>query len=372
MATVRDGMPHFDLYQPDSVEDALALLDRLGRGAHMDDGTDGPLRAWVLAGGLDCLERFKDRIRRPSAVVDLARVGALRGVRREGDETVIGPMTTLAEVARHPDIRERFGLLAEAAAQVASPQIRNQGTLGGNLSQDARCWYYRGGWPCYRAGGNICYAAAPGAMNREHAVFGARRCVAVSPSDTAPALVALEARLVIRNAARTRMVAAEDYFLGPETDITRLTVLEPDDLLVEIRIPPTWAGTRFHFEKVRDRPVWDFALASIAAAMRQTGDRIDQARLVLGSVAARPWRLPQVEAALAGRPREEAADAADLAVRGAVPLAHNGYKVTLARNLARRAILGQPPGAPSLAMGASGLMGAPDPSPARQTGKEAS
>ena len=140
MAIIRDGMAPFDIYQPTSIEDALSLANRLGADA------------WVLAGGLDSLERFKDRIKRPKAVIDLGNIDELRGVRREGEDLVIGSMTTLTEVSLHPEIRARFALLAEAAGEVASPQIRNQGTIGGNISQDTRCWYYRGGWDCYRAG----------------------------------------------------------------------------------------------------------------------------------------------------------------------------------------------------------------------------
>jgi len=331
MAIIRDGMQPFDLYQPTSVEDALTLADRLGADA------------WMLAGGLDSLERFKDRLKRPKAVIDLGRVEELRGVRREGEDLVIGSMTTLTEVNRDPEIRARFGLLAEAAGEVASPQIRNQGTLGGNISQDTRCWYYRGGWQCYRAGGGTCYAgeSAQG-QNREHALFGVEGCAAVSPSDTAPALIALEARLVIKSAKGAREVAVEDYFVGPDTDITRMNVLGTGEVLTEIRLPATWAGVTFYFEKVRDRPVWDFPLVNIAAAMQLSGDRIDRARFVLGAVAARPWRLPKVEAAVAGRTRNAAVDAAArLAADGAVPLPQNGYKVALVRNLVKRAILGK-------------------------------
>ena len=180
-------------------------------------------------------------------------------------------MTTLTEVANHPVVRERFGILADAAGLVASPQIRNQGTIGGNVSQDTRCWYYRRGWSCYRAGGNICYADTPTAINREHAILQADRCVAVSPSDTAPALIALDAQMVIRSDAGERVVDAADYFLGPDIDITRMTVLQPGELLTAIRIPATWAGTQFYFEKVRDRQVWDFPLVNVASSMKTSG-----------------------------------------------------------------------------------------------------
>jgi xanthine dehydrogenase YagS FAD-binding subunit len=251
-------------------------------------------------------------------------------------------MTTLTEVVRHPVVREKFALLMEAAELVASPQIRNQGTLGGNVSQDTRCWYYRGGWTCYRAGGNICYADTPTAINREHAILDADRCVAVSPSDTAPALVALDAQMVIRSSSGERVLNAEDYFIGPGIDITRMTVLRPGELLTAIRIPSTWAGTQFYFEKVRDRNVWDFPLVNIASAIRMSGNTIQQARLVVGAVAARPYRLPQVEAAIAGKPstEETAAMAGQMAVIGATALRHNGYKIPLMRNLVKRAIRG--------------------------------
>jgi xanthine dehydrogenase YagS FAD-binding subunit len=330
MAIIRDGMPPFELFRPASVDDALSLAKRLGADA------------WLLAGGLDSLERFKDRIVLPKAVIDLGAIDALRGIRRDGGDLVIGPMTTLTEVQHNPDIRTHFGLLAEAAGEVASPQIRNQGTLGGNISQDTRCWYYRSGWNCYRAGGGTCYASeGQEGQNREHAIFGAQGCAAVSPSDTAPALVALEARLVIKNVEGSREVTAEDFFVGPEKDITRLNVLRPGELLTEIRLPATWAGATFYFEKVRDRPVWDFPLVNIAAAMKLSGDRIDRARFVLGAVAARPWRLPQVETAVAGKSWAAAAETVSrLAADGAVPLAHNGYKVVLVRNLVKRAIIG--------------------------------
>jgi xanthine dehydrogenase YagS FAD-binding subunit len=233
-------------------------------------------------------------------------------------------------------------LLAEAAGLVASPQIRNQGTLGGNITQDARCWYYRSGWPCYRAGGNICYADTPTAINREHAILQADRCVAVSPSDTAPALVALDATMVIRSLGGERVVDARDYFVGPARDITRLTTLRPGELLTAIRIPAAWAGAEFYFEKVRDRQVWDFPLVNIASAMKLSGGTIQSSRLVVGAVAATPVRLDGVEAAIAGRPRspETAEMAGRMAVEGAQPLAHNGYKIPLMRNLVARAIRG--------------------------------
>lgn len=330
MAVIHDVIPAFELFQPISVDDAQALQSRYGA------------RAWVLAGGLDSFDWFKDRIKRPEVVIDLSQVKELRGVRETGDGLEIGAMTTLTDVVRHPLVKEKFGLLPSAAEAAASPQIRNQGTIGGNVSQDARCWYYRGGWPCYRAGGNICYADTPTGLNREHAILDANRCVAVSPSDTAPALIALDAKFVLRTPKGERVVNAEDYFIGPGTDITHMTILKPGDLLTSIRIPSTWAGSQFYFEKVRDRAAWDFPLVNVASAMATSGNTIQRIRIAVNGVAAHPVRLTAVEAAVTGKPRnEETAEmAGEIAIRGAKPLQYNGYKVPLLRNLVKRAIRG--------------------------------
>src|ERR1019366_3335506 len=330
MAVIHDVMPAFELFQPMTIEDALRLLARYGA------------QAWVLAGGLDSFDWFSDRIKRPEVVVDLSQIKELSGVRSVGDGLEIGAMTTLTEVVRHPILRQKYSLLPEAAEAAASPQIRNQGTIGGNVSQDARCWYYRGGWPCYRAGGNICYADTPEGRNREHAILYADRCVAVNPSDSAPALIALDAKFVVRTTKGERVVDAEDYFIGPDIDITRLHILQPGDLLTAIRIPSTWAGAQFYFEKVRDRNVWDFALMNVASAMVTSGDRLERIRIALNGAAARPLRLKAVEDAVRGKPRNAATGemAGKLAVQGALPLQFNAYKIPLMRNLVKRAIGG--------------------------------
>jgi xanthine dehydrogenase YagS FAD-binding subunit len=325
-------MAAFELFQPASVADAQKLLEQHGPDA------------WVLAGGLDSLDWLKDRIRKPRVVVDLSGIEELRGVRtlgnNGGDGLEIGAMTTLTEVVNHPVIKEKYDLLAQAAEVVASPQIRNQGTIGGNVSQDTRCWYYRSGWPCYRAGGNICYADTPEGRNREHAILHADRCVAVNPSDSAPALIALDAKFVVRTRKGERVVDAEDYFVGPDIDITRLHILQPGDLLTSIRIPSAWAGAQFYFEKVRDRNVWDFPLMNIASAMVLSGNTIERIRIAVNGAAARPLRLKAVEDAVRGKPRntETGEQAGRMAVQGAVPLQFNAYKIPLMRNLVKRAI----------------------------------
>ena len=331
MATIRGMIPAFELFQPTSVEGALALLDRY-RGAR------------VLAGGLDTLDALYDRVLRPAVVVDLGGIISLRGIRAFGDGIEIGSTTTLTEVSRDPIVTAKFDLLRRAAESVGSPQIRNQGTIGGNVSQAPRCWYFRSGWTCYRGGGNICYADTPTAMNRDHAIFPSDRCAAVNPSDVAPALIALGAQMVIRSTTGERIVAAEDYFLGPASDITRTTVLEAGDLLTGIRIPNSWAAATFYFEKARDRKSWDFPLVNIASAMKRSNGYIDDIRLVVNAVAARPTRLYAVEAAVRGEPWNEhtAIVAGQLATHGAKPLRHSAYKVTLLRNLVHRAIRGGP------------------------------
>jgi xanthine dehydrogenase YagS FAD-binding subunit len=256
----------------------------------------------------------------------------------------LGALTTLTEIESSELIQGRYKLLADAARRVASPQIRNSGTIGGNVCQDARCWYYRYGVDCYRAGGNRCYADTPEGQNREHCLWGADRCIAVSPSDTAPALVALDAKMIVLGPKGTREVSAQEFFIGPNIDIERMTVLEDGEVLTAIRIPAEWSGARFYFEKVADRNTWDFPLVNIAAAMVVSGaagsEMIDKIRIVAGAVECVPRRLTTVEAVVAGQPKN--ADTATLAgqsaVRGATPRNFNHFKIPLLQNLVTRAI----------------------------------
>ena len=329
----RDMMSAFELYQPDSVQGAVDLLTKFGK--------DG----WALAGGNDSFDWFKDRIKRPKYVVDLGGIAALKGIRETSDGGVeIGALTTLTEVERNPVIQGKYKVLAEAARRVASPQIRNSGTIGGNVSQDARCWYYRYGVNCYRAGGNTCFADTPQGQNREHCLFGASRCVAVTPSDTAPALVALDATMVIVGTKGQREVKADEFFIGPNIDIQRMTVLEKGEVLTAIKLPAEWAGARFYFEKVADRNTWDFPLVNVAAAMKVSGaagsEKIDAIRIAAGAVQCVPRRLTVVEEVVKGQPKsaETASLAGQSAVRGATPLNFNHFKIPLLQNLVTRAI----------------------------------
>ena len=330
VATSHDVMPDIELYQPTDEANALDLANELG--------SDG----WLLGGGQDTYGWLKDRNKTPAAMIELTQIDAWKGIKEIGDGIEIGAVTTITEIANNPLVQSRYSLLAEAASKVASPQIRNVGTLGGNLNQDARCWYYRRGLDCYRAGGNICYADSPEGLNREHSLFGASRCVAVSPSDTAPALVALEATMVVSSSSGQRLIPAQDYFIGPDRDIVHMTVLNDGEILTAVRIPNTWANAEFYFEKVADRNVWDFALVNVAAAIKVSGGVIEDIRLACGAVECVPRRLEAVENAIRGQQRSEevASRAGEIAIEGARPLNYNHFKVPLMKNLVMRAVRG--------------------------------
>jgi len=323
-----DVMHSFDLFAPASIEEAAKLLDKHGK------------EAWIIAGGKDSFDWFKDRHKRPSAVIDITGLKQLHGVSDKGDYIAIGALSTLTEIEESALLKKNFPLLVEAAGKVASPQIRNAGTLGGNVAQDTRCTYYRDGFPCYRAGGNTCYANTPTAMNREHALFDAVRCVAVTPSDTGPALVALEAEMVISRKGKTRTVSAEKFFVGPAIDITRMTVLEKGDILTEIRIPKKWAGAKQYFEKIADREAWDFALVNIAMVAKISGGKVSDVRMACGGVQCTPRRLTNVESLMKGEKigAEMETLAKRVAARGAKALNYNHFKIPLMGSLAARAV----------------------------------
>jgi xanthine dehydrogenase YagS FAD-binding subunit len=321
-------MPNMELYQPVQVEDALEIADRLAD------------RGWLVGGGQDTYGWLKDRAKDVDALIDLSAIESLRGIRETADGVEIGALTTLTEIINNDVLKNSYALLTDAAGVVASPQIRNIGTLGGNVSQDVRCWYYRRGLSCYRAGGNLCYADTPEGMNREHALFDASRCVAAGASDTSSALVALDASMVIENSSGERIVSAEDFFVGPANDIENTTILRPGDILTAVRIPSTWANASFYWEKVADRNVWDFSLVNIAAAFKLSGGNITDSRIVAGAVQTTPRRLTNVESAVQGQPKnqETGESVMDMATNGARALAHNGFKVPLLQNLVKRAI----------------------------------
>ncbi|MHC4235491.1 MAG: FAD binding domain-containing protein, partial [Planctomycetota bacterium] len=273
-------LPIFDYVRPDSLREALE------HGA-----ADG---AVLHAGGTDVLGCLRDGVYAAEKVVAIAQLDELRGIEATRDGGLrIGALTTLAEIAAHPLIGERYAALAQGAASAASPQLRNQGTIGGNLCQRPRCWYFRGEFHCLRKGGEMCYAVA--GANEYHCIFGGDGCYIVHPSDTAPTLVALDAsfRLVSRRGDRT--VPAESFFVLPADDVQRETVLQPGELLAEVLLPPPGRNVNSTYRKVRARGTWDFALAGVAAVLEMGDGRVDSARLVLSGVAPIPWRAVEAE-----------------------------------------------------------------------------
>jgi len=309
------------------------------------DSIDGAVRAAergarIHAGGTDLLGCLRDGVFTANRLVSLTGVGELRGIRPTPDGGLrLGALVTLAEIAAEPGIRERYRALAEAAWSAASPQLRNQGTLGGNLCQRPRCWYFRGEFHCLRKGGDTCYAAA--GENRYHCLFGGAGCYIVHPSDTAPALAALGARVGIAGPRGARTVPVESFFVLPAVDVTRETVLEPGEIVTEVLLPPPAPDLRSTYRKVRERGAWDFALVSVALALRTAGPRIAEARVVLGGVAPVPWRSEATERALVGRTLDAATAtrAGAAAVEGADPLEQNDYKVPLLGGAVAQALL---------------------------------
>jgi xanthine dehydrogenase YagS FAD-binding subunit len=312
-------LPKFQYSRPTSLNGALAILEERPSLVH--------------AGGTDLLGCLRDGILTAPTVMTLSGIEELYGIRISGDGGLrIGAMTSVAAVAADPNIGERFQALSEAAAAVASPQLRNQGTIAGNLCQKPRCWYYRGDFHCLRKGGEMCYAYE--GENQYHCIFGGDLCYIVHPSDTAPALAALGAVCRISSPRASRSVAVESFFVPPTEDPRRETVLEPDEILTEIVVPPP-PGLRSSYRKVRTRGAWDFALAGVALALAFDGSTVRSARVFLSGAAPVPWRAQGAEAAITGTTldRETIAAAAAAAVAGAEPLAENGYKVPLFKGL---------------------------------------
>jgi xanthine dehydrogenase YagS FAD-binding subunit len=319
-------LPNFGYVRPRNLADALRALAAPG--------------ARVQAGGTDLLGCLRDGVFAADTLVSLSGVPDLRGIRRALDGGLaIGAMTTLSEVAAHPDIVAHYPTLAQGAAAAASPQLRNQGTIGGNICQRPRCWYFRGDFHCARKGGEKCFAVE--GENQFHCIFGGDVCFIVHPSDTAPALVALEAVVRIAGPDGARSVPAEKFFILPSTDYTRENVLANGEVVTEIVLPPQPRGTRGTYRKVRARGSWDFALTGAAVAVTITGGSVERARIVLSGVAPAPWRVPEAERAIVGKriTARTSSSAAAAAVRGAQPLPENGYKVELLRGTVEEALL---------------------------------
>ncbi len=319
-------LPKFSYVRARSLDEAFAQL--------------GASDTRVSAGGSDLLGCLRDGVLDCAKVVSLSGLDALRGIAPNGGGLRIGALTRIADVAANPLINERYTVLAQAARSVASPQLRNQGTIGGNVCQKPRCWYYRGEFHCKRKGGDTCYALA--GENQYHCVLGGAGCYIVHPSDTAPALVALDATVRIASREGTRTVPIEQFHVSPRDNIQRETVLRPGEVVTAIDIPATPRGLKSAYRKVRARGAWDFALAGVALALRFDGRTVAAARVVLSGAAPVPWRAQAVERVIVGKALapDVAVRGGEAAVEGATPLKRNGYKVALIRNLVRDALTG--------------------------------
>lgn len=318
-------MPNFTYVRPGSLQEAIKRLSSKG--------------ARIYAGGTDLLGCLRDEILDTTTVVSLRRVKDLRGVRRTREGFLrIGALTTLAEVAISQAVRDHYPGLARAASEVASPQLRSQGTLGGNLCQKPRCWYYRGEFHCLRKGGNQCYAYD--GENQFHCIFGGSTCYIVHPSDTAPMLMAYEASVRILGPNGSRTVPLSKFYILPGEDVRKETILKANEIVTEILLPPP-KGMKSSYRKVRARQSWDFALAGVALVLGFRGEQVERARVVLGGAAPIPWRSREAEESITGKSLdpETVAKAAEAAVRKAEPLKHNGYKIPLFRGLIEEELL---------------------------------
>lgn len=324
-------MKAFTLHNPTTLRQAVA---------HLDPGDLYGERVRLLAGGQDLLTELKDHLAEPEALVNLKQIPGLEKVAYSDAKGLqIGALATVAEVAEHPDVRRHFPALAAAAGSVASPQIRHMGTMGGNLCQRPRCWYYRNEQiVCLKKGGDRCYAVA--GENKYNAVLGGGPSWIVHPSDTATALTALGATVTLTGPRGSRTLSIEKFFVLPSVNARRENVLKPDEILTAISIPPA-PRMRSAYLKFREKGSMDWAMSAAAAALQMSGGKVTDCRLVLGGVAPIPWRVPKAEALLKGRTLSDATlqQVAEAALAGAVPLAHNGYKVPLTKTLLRRAIL---------------------------------
>lgn len=297
-------------------------------------------KAIVKAGGIDLMDRLKEGLDAPSRLVNIRAISGLDYVKEESGWLRIGPMTTLAAIAEHPLIRQRYTALADAALKAATPQIRNMATVGGNLLQRPRCWYFRSDqFHCLRKGGDRCFAQD--GENEYHAIFDNNVCAIVHPSAAACALTALGAKVEVKGKNGTREIALDDLFVRPETDITREHVLKANELLTEIRVPAPSDATRSAYTKVGQKESFDWPLAEVAVVLERRAGVVSRASIVLGAAAPAPWRATAAEKTLAAKPlnKQIALEAAAAAMKGATPLSGNAYKIRIFEAVVRRTIL---------------------------------
>ena len=325
-------MKDFQLALPASLDEAVAFLPT-------DEQGERTVR--LMAGGQDLLTEMKEHLVEPDLVVSLHACSDLGGIRDvEGGGLELGALVTLEELESDPRVTERYPVIAEAAHSVASPQIRTVGTLGGNLNQRPRCWYFRHeAAPCLKKGGATCFAKE--GRNKYNAILGGGPSYIVHPSDLAPALVSLEAEVELVGSEGARRMPLEDYFItSKEGGVETETVRKPDEVLSRVFVPAVPDGHRSTYLKFKERASYDFALSAVAMSLTMDGARIGKARIALGGVAPKPWRPRRAEAELAGKALAEIDErrVAELALQGAKPLAENGYKVPLTQGLVIRAL----------------------------------
>jgi xanthine dehydrogenase YagS FAD-binding subunit len=327
-------MKGFDLHEPTTVTQAVGLLDQLGpNGKVLAGGSDivgGVLKDWVTGKGMPL----------PTALVDVTAIADMKGIKPGSGGLTVGAATTLTEIIESADIQQSYPLLSEAAKTIASPLIRNFGTLGGNINQRPRCWFFRGeDFNCYKKGGDFCYSVT--GDNTYHAIIGGELCYIVHPSDTSTALLALNAQAKVVGPGGERMVAFDNYFHGPREDVLTENVLKTNELLTEVTIPTPAAGTRMAWTKLKDRQVYDFAVVSVAVAFTVDGaGKWTDGRVVLGGVAPVPYRAAVVETALKGQDVKATAKQAAAQIRTITrPMSLNAYKVDIAQSLIERTLI---------------------------------
>ena len=323
-------MKSFSNLNPKSLQETVSLLKEARQGGEVVS---------VAGGGSDLLGMIKEARVAPDVLVNLKNLEIMRGIEERADGVRIGGLVTMNELSRHPLIRFRYKVLAEAAGSVGTPQIRNVGTVAGNMCQRPWCWYFREGFPCFKNGGDRCFSVV--GENQFNAIFGGGPSFIVHPSDSAPALMALDARFRLVGSDQERWVPALEFFILPREDVSRENVLGEDEILAEIQLPPIEADTKSTYVKVMDREAWTHAVVSLAMSLQFQGGICTKARIVLGGVAPIPWHLPAVEQMLEGKrvTPELAGQAGQAAVAGAQGLSKNAYKIPMTEALVRRTVI---------------------------------
>jgi len=324
-------MKSFENVDVKSVKEAVGLLQKF----HNEKKS-----AQIISGGTELLQLMKDRVATPQYLINLKTIPGLNDIKEERSGFRIGALTTLTEIEENKGVQEKLLFLSQAVGEAASPQLRNAGTIGGNICQRPFCWYFRSAnFTCLRKGGEICYAVA--GDSRYHAILGGGPSYIVHPSDLAPVLIALNARIKITGPSGEKVIPLEKFFVLPQVDYKRENILQPGEIVTEIQVPHPTAGSKGFYHKVRERQAWDHAIVSVSTVVQAKGGICQDARVVLGGVAPIPWRAAKAETFLRGKKVDDgsAQQAGEIALEGARPMKDNVYKVGLAKSLIQRALL---------------------------------